>query len=45
MKRARLRKDYLKIQLKQLKLLVIINETFVLVVLGNQKGLILQTLM
>ena len=39
MKRARLRNVYLKNELKQLKQLTIINETFVLVFLGNRKGL------
>ena len=45
MKRARLRNVYLKNELKQLKQLTIINETFVLAFLGNRKGLILKTLM
>ena len=45
MKRARLRNAYLKKQTEQLKQLTIISETFVLVFLGNQKGLILETLM
>ena len=45
MKRARLRNVYLKNELKQLKQFTIINETFVLVFLGNRKGLILKTLM
>ena len=44
MKRARLRNVYLKNELQQLNQLTIINETFVLVFLGNQKGLILKTL-
>ena len=44
MKRARLRNVYLKNELKQLKQLTIINETFVLVFLGNRKGLILKSL-
>ena len=45
MKRARLRNVYLKNELKQLKQLTIINETFVLVFLGNRKGLISKVLM
>ena len=45
MKRARLRNVYLKNELKQLKQLTIINETFVLAFLGNRKDLILKTLM
>ena len=45
MKRARLRNAYLKNGMKQLKLLTIVTETFVLVFLGNRKGLILKTLM
>ena len=45
MRRARLRNAYLKNELKQLKQLTIINKTFVLVFLGNRKGLILKTLM
>ena len=44
-KRARLRKAYLKNELKQIKRLIIISETFVLVLLGTRKGLILKTLM
>ena len=44
MKRARLRNVYLKNELKQLKQFTIINETFVLVFLGNRKGLILKSL-
>ena len=44
MKRARLRNVYLKNELQQPNQLTIINETFVLVFLGNQKGLILKTL-
>ena len=44
MKRARLRNVYLKNELKQLKQLTIINETFVLAFLGNRKGLISKTL-
>ena len=45
MKRARLRNVYLKSELKQLKQLTSINETFALAFLGNRKGLILKTLM
>ena len=45
MKRARLRNVNLKNELEQLKQLTIINETFVLVFLGNRKGLILKILM
>ena len=44
MKRVRLRKVYLKNELKQQKQLIIINETFVLVFLRNRKGFILKTL-
>ena len=44
MKRARLRNVYLKNELKQLKHLTIIDETFVLAFLGN-RGLILKTFM
>ena len=42
MKNARLRNVYLKNELKQL---TITSETFMLVFLGNRKGLILKTLM
>ena len=42
MKKARLRNVYLKNELKQL---TITSETFMLVFLGNRKGLILKTLM
>ena len=45
MNRARLRNVYLKNKLEQLKQLTIIKETFVLVFLGNRKGLILNNLM
>ena len=45
MKRERLRNVNLKNELEQLKQLTIINETFVLVFLGNRKGLILKILM
>ena len=46
MKRKKLRNVYLKKnELKQLKQLTFINETFVLAFLGNRKGLILKTLM
>ena len=44
MKRVRLRKVYLKKELKQPKQLIIISETFVLVFLRNRKGFILKTL-
>ena len=44
-KRARLRNLSYKNELKQLKQLAIINKTFVLVFLGNRKGLILKILM
>ena len=44
MKRARLRKIYLKNEKEQLKQLTIIN-TFVLVFLGNRNGLSLKILM
>ena len=45
MKRARLKHLLKKTELKPLKQLTIINETFVLVFLGNRKGLILKALM
>ena len=45
MKRARIRNAYLERRLEQQKKLTMINETFVLVFLGNRKGLILKILM
>ena len=45
MNRTRLRNTYLKNELKQLKQLTTISETFALVFLGHQKGVILKTLM
>ena len=45
MKRARIRNAYLEKRTGATKRLTVINETFVLVFLGNRKGLILKTLM
>ena len=45
MKRARIRNAFLERRLEQQKKLTMINETFVLVFLGNRKGLILKILM